>query len=409
MRKLILIFINMLLGCLCWCQENDSLNSKLDLLRAPSSPAANLLEFATSDIEKPSDVSSFMLSLQSATTGFTKLPANYAVDLAPFWLLRKGNFTTDRLNSTLFGEVFKQSFVISFGYRNPDSTETNFNTKNSYTSIGFKFSFARGHFDPNTQDALTKIGEIQSRILKLYHDATLSFEKNDPEYIRLKKQRDSLAKIYGTNAPGHPDFVSAAAALTARHKELLVSQKETFQSLDAYNKDLKELQSLASKFKITRLGFFCDLAGGTSLEFVDKIFDKTNVYNAGAWVTFGNNSQKGWGTYGIVRYLYNPNKIFADDNDQLKRANISTLDAGGRILYSNPDSRFTFSVEAIYRSVLNKNVIAPSWKLVTNAAYDLPNNQKLTLTFGRNFDGTITKDGNVITALTFLTGFGNKR
>jgi Tol biopolymer transport system component len=47
--------------------------------------------------------------------------------------------------------------------------------------------------------------------------------------------------------------------------------------------------------------------------------------------------------------------------------------------------------------------------LVFNAAYDIGQNQQLTFSFGRNFDGTITKDGNLIAALNFVKGFGASR
>ncbi len=47
--------------------------------------------------------------------------------------------------------------------------------------------------------------------------------------------------------------------------------------------------------------------------------------------------------------------------------------------------------------------------LVFNADYAIWKNQKLTFSFGKNFDGAISKGGNLIAALTFLAGFGNKR
>ena len=59
---------------LVYSQGGIDTTIKVDLLKAPSSPASNLLGIAPSDIEKPTDVSAFMLSLQSATNSFIKLP-----------------------------------------------------------------------------------------------------------------------------------------------------------------------------------------------------------------------------------------------------------------------------------------------------------------------------------------------
>jgi hypothetical protein len=47
--------------------------------------------------------------------------------------------------------------------------------------------------------------------------------------------------------------------------------------------------------------------------------------------------------------------------------------------------------------------------VVANADYALAANQKLIFSFGRNFDGTITKEGNLVAALTVLFGFGTSR
>jgi hypothetical protein len=66
-------------------------------------------------------------------------------------------------------------------------------------------------------------------------------------------------------------------------------------------------------------------------------------------------------------------------------------------------------VEAIYRSVLQENTIDPNWRLVFSAEYDVGMNQKLSFSFGRNFDRTISRGGNLMTALNFIKGFGNKR
>jgi len=63
-----------------------------------------------------------------------------------------------------------------------------------------------------------------------------------------------------------------------------------------------------------------------------------------------------------VRYLYQPSKIFADESNVLQTNDISTLDAGAKAYLNALKGRFTLSAEAIYRSVLNKDLIDPSWR-----------------------------------------------
>jgi hypothetical protein len=111
--------------------------------------------------------------------------------------------------------------------------------------------------------------------------------------------------------------------------------------------------------------------------------------------------------YGIIRYLYNPDKIYADEKNILKQSDLSTLDGGMRLLYDNPNTAFTFSGEAVYRSVLNKTDVKPTWRFTINADYEVAPQKILTLAFGRDFDGMFNKDGNVIAAINFVMGLGN--
>ena len=151
------------------------------------------------------------------------------------------------------------------------------------------------------------------------------------------------------------------------------------------------------------------MAGGISAEFVDKNFSKSRVNNAGLWSTAGYTDEKFGTGLMLVRYLYNPDKIYAKDNGVNDLGDISTLDAGFRYVLGKPQSRLNISLEAIYRSVLSNIDLDSSWRFVFNADYTIVKNQKLTFSFGRNFDGTTTKDGNLIAALTFIKGFGSSR
>jgi hypothetical protein len=112
---------------------------------------------------------------------------------------------------------------------------------------------------------------------------------------------------------------------------------------------------------------------------------------------------------GIARYLFQPDKIFADDNNVIQSKDISTFDAGGKLLFNGFNGRLALSTEVIYRSVLTTSTVDPSWRLVFNTEYDIGKNKKLTFAFGRNFDGAISKGGNLIAALNFISSFGSAR
>ncbi|MCX2493043.1 hypothetical protein OQX63_06140 [Pedobacter sp. PF22-3] len=95
------------------------------------------------------------------------------------------------------------------------------------------------------------------------------------------------------------------------------------------------------------------------------------------------------------------------DNLKNNIGNISTFDTGLRFVFTK--NKFGGGAEALYRSILSSATVKPSWRVVANADYALSDNQKIIFSFGRNFDGTVTKNGNLVAALTVLFGIGTNR
>lgn len=409
MKKILLFTVTCLLVAIGWAQpeNNQEATVSLDLLRSPSSPGANLLGFATSDIQKPTDRTAFMASLQSASSGFTKLPGNFAVEISPFWLTRHKGFTIADMDKGGFSKIFRQTFLLSAAIRNADSGDARFNPLSTYTGFGFQFSIRRGRFDDKTKTDLDSIQKLQVLVTLAVDSIKRNLLKNNSYYQGLITEQNTIIENLNGDAPNNTRFKELADTITIISRETL----DTAQNLkNEYKASLASLKQLAAEFKIERIGFFMDFAGGSSLEFRNKTFNNSKVYNAGAWLTFGTNTKKGLSILGIMRYLYNPEQVFADPGNILKKDNYSTIDGGARLAFSGDKKRFLFSAEALYRSVLNKNTIDPSWRLALNAEYDIgKKNQKLTFVFGRNFDGTITKDGNLMAALNLIAGFGSNR
>ena len=381
----------------------DSSKVTLDLLRAPSSPGASLLGFAPSEIERPSDVSAFMTTIQSASLGFTKFPFNYAIDLSPFWLTKKtSGFTTASLNSTKFKDVFRQSLVISMAIRNADTVDKRFNGKSTYSGFGFKFNLIRGNYSKNTATILNAISEIQNSIVLGIDTSGARLFLKDSVMVRTTLKLNLLEDLLGPQVDNNAQYIFLQKILEARQKVII-------DSLQQKQKELPRLKSLAENFKIIRTGWYWDIAGGGSIEFLNSSFSNSKIYNAGIWTTFGNTNEKSVSILFIGRYLYNPKMVYQESNSINTVGNISTIDAGTRFAFANSDNKFLFSGEAIYRHTLSYGMIPATWKLALNIEYDINKNQKLTFVFGRAFDGTISKDGTLIAALNLLAGFGNKR
>jgi hypothetical protein len=227
----------------------------------------------------------------------------------------------------------------------------------------------------------------------------------DTAYKAKLAERVKARKDFGINST---QYKQADAALNQMRQVLL--DKFRTEKLITNTNTYTELKKQARDFTIERVGFFLDFAGGFAVRFPTNQLGYSFADNAGAWLTGGyEGGNKALSFYGLARYLYQPEKIYADTTNTISGKNISTFDMGGRLLYATSNDKFDMGAEAIYRSVLNKSIIDPSWRVVFSAEYDLGFNKKLTFNFGRDFNGVVTKGGTLIAAINLITGFGNKK
>lgn len=392
---------------------------ELDLLKAPVSPASNLLGFAQSEIDKPTDVTDFMATIQSASDNFSKLPSNFAIDIAPFWLTKSkslGDISTVGLQNSYGGNVIPQTLVLSFAVKNVDSTTVNYNANSTYAGFGFKFHIYRGNYDTKTQEKLNQIVKLQQKKLELMkNNSDQVYDNLSEEILELRKKREKLFDGIDTDDDS-PENLQLIELLSIRAGKIDAEIEEKIEKLLEQNESTEEVSSLdekvkaiASDFQLTRIGFTWDFAGGISGEFQNKSFNQGKIYNAGIWTTFGYTTEKAGAFLGLVRYLNNPERIFALDNTINELNSVSTFDMGFRYILGGTQSKFNASLEAVYRSYLSDFEADNSWRLILNLDYAIVKNQKITFSFGKNYDGTTTKDGNLVAALGTVFGFGNKR
>jgi hypothetical protein len=394
-------------------------NIEFDALKAPVSPASSLLGFAQSDIDKPTDVSEFMLSMQSASNNYSKIPSNFAIDIAPFWILKnknRGDITTLGLEKSNGGNVIPQTFVLSIAVKNTDSTTFAFNKESTYAGVGFKFYIYRGNYDEETKVKLSKIYALQKvRLDFMNKNQEEVYEALPEEIISLKEKRKQIFNGIDIEDKSE-DNLKLIELLYNRAEKLDKEIEEKIEQLLSKNKNSEnsnvineKIKKLASEFQLTRVGFTWDIAGGISGEFHNKSINQGKIYNAGIWTTIGYTTEKSGAFIGLLRYLYNPERIAAIENITNTFENTSTLDAGIRYILGQPQARFNASLEAIYRSFLSNSTSANNWRLMVNLDYAVVKNQKLTFSFGKNYDGTTIKDGNLIATLGTVFGFGNKK
>jgi hypothetical protein len=400
MKKFTLSFIGCVIVLFATAQTEAEKEQTVDLLKSPASPAAQLLNIAPAAIERPTDLSSFWLSITSSTNNLTKLPTNYAFDISPAALFGKPISLKD-LSTTKFSEVVRQSFVISAGIRTDEDT---INDMSFYkTGVGFKVSFARPKWTEATERGYKTLINIQRKITEQLEEISIQIEDQEPLKSKLQ-ERQAILQSKGRESEEYKKADSAFNQLREVELATAIANDATLTSLK------ENVRLRAREFKIERRGFFLDLAGGMSFQFPTNELGYSLVDRSGAWLTGGyEGGNKKMSLLALARYLYQPETIYADPTGTIPSKNISTFDAGTRVLYATSNDQFNFSFEAIYRSVLTNSIIDPSWRLVFSAEYDIGTNQKLSFNFGRDFDGTTQKGGTIIGMLNFITGFGNKR
>jgi hypothetical protein len=377
------------------CQDQMVTN----LLKAPTSPVAQLLNFSPSIIEKPTDLSALWLSIKNSTNDFSKLPNSYAVDLSPAEIFKSQYQTLQSLSDSVHTRrIMGETFVLSIGFQQfTDST-----TKLTYpkTGIGLKTSFFRPAWDSTTMSKYDALTGMQDSLADLAGTAQQRM-LNDPTVKKLLAQRDSLVNAHQMNTLAYKNLETLIQTTEGDKLTLYLSQ--TASDLEG------RIKTAATSFTITRRGFSLDLAGGFTAAFPTNQIEYSLADKAGLWLT-GGYVKRIVSILGIVRYLYQPDSIFADSTGKLPTSKVSTLDGGLSLNITSTNTKFNLALEAVYRSVLNRHSpITPSWHVVLNASYSLGDNKLISLNFGRDFDGVLASGGNLIAGLNLVLGFGGAK
>jgi hypothetical protein len=395
-----------------FAQKIDTANINVELLKAPTSPAFNLLDIAPSDIERPTDITAFMASIQNGTSNFTAFPKNYSVELAPFLLFKNTGHPLNTYDSSNWWKyVLPQSFQLSLGVSRQNLNGEVSDEEGSFTrgAVGIKFSIIRQQWSRETKENFKSLVDAQRTLLNEIEGEHLNERIDSLESVKIILE--GQLQIINNQMPSGPEKERLLRELNPKLAEVVSKLNDERNLLMTQLESYQVVKQLGSTFEITRQdGAFLDIASGLVLDFPEDRFNASLVSKAGVWVTGGYDaSSKSISIMGIARYLYQPDKVFATDSIQLNTENISTFDFGAKVSIIAMERRFTASAEGIYRSVLNENVIEPSWRLILNLGYAIGLNQKITFAFGKNFDGTITKGGNLVAALNFIKGFGSKK
>ncbi len=371
-----------------WAQE-ETKEFKLNLLETPSDPAFIIMGNSNTEIETPSNVSDLKTSLQNATNNFSALPSNYALSIAPGWLINGKAISYERyLNDNSVIDNVWQSLQLSLGTSVLNQNNTDFRRMGA----GLKFALYRGEVAERTQNKFRQY--LQKVHLNIFEE-TQKEKQNDALYKKLSQE---LKEAYIKNDSAQ--ISQLEVQLEQRTEALMQKVSDNLES--SKNTDLKILTDI----KLERTGFFWDVSGAGAMNFYNKNLDSSDLYRWGAWTNFGWKGDTNQFIF-MARYLSFTNDPFVTPTEVIDSVKYQSLDFGLKYVW-NPTEKFKVSGEGIYRFMLDEGM-DQTYKFMVNFAYDVGKNQIINLALGRDFEGVYTKKASGLMYLSYIIGFGNER
>lgn len=365
-------------------EEQDT--ESLSLLLTPPAPGFVLLGIEPTSVERPGSVADLTVTILNQTDDLSILPSDFALEVAPFWLLGGEDLTyeayagTDNLLATILQSASFSVATTSNAETSPDPTSTSL-------GFGFRCSLLRGSIDPTFANYAQKLDSLWEAMERVHMDIAQTFGQRlqqDSTYQRLLRQARQA----------DPPLKSLLEAQMAARQAVIQNEVE-HEIRTARHGELTRIRNLATSLQVRRLGWKLDLAGGVAVDFPARDFDRGSLTRAGAWVTSGYEGRR-FGFLAVGRFL----------GDRQVSEN-SAIDVGGRVVYDGRE-KFSLSVEGVYRRFPERKVgDEDTWRLAFLFNYYVAKNRALAFTFGRDFEGQQT--GNLISLVNFMIGFGSKR
>lgn len=399
--------------CLLCCSnlisvaQNDKKATTVDIniLQPPSSPGASLIGISPNDIVKPSDPKALLLQVQNLANNFSAVPQSFALDFAPKWLFGKQDSLKKFATKTDLKSNIIQSMVVSVAYKK-DSIDK---ALGSNLGVGLKFSIFRG--SPNVKKVYRYLDLLAEHFSNEIIETKILGKNKD--YQKYKKQLENLKN---TKLDLLSKSMSVPEELNNDISDLDYKILKLKEDNGIYDGDsisiYKRMESNLNNLIFARVGFKLDVGSGIVWEYPNFQTNTSKVSKAGVWVVSGYENEK-ISLLGIARYLHNPEKAFADEKNVIKKETFDTFDYGLRFTFTDFENKISLSSEAIHRAIIGnqtlQNSIPASWRLTLNATYEINKTLSLTFAFGRDFDGTISKGGNVISFLNLVSSFGGTK
>jgi len=332
---------------------------ELNKMRAPDSPAFDLLGMSPSEIQRPTSVSQLAVNLGTFLGGGSLIVSrSFSFEVAPYWLRAHPALTWEALERERFLKAFRNA-TLSLGTRSVDVSE---DVPSPYTDLAAGIRLKPYDGKPSLKCAL----ELQT-IRKKAADAAAAGLVPPDVIVDLSKQFPPQ------------ELDAAVEAWKAAHVKTIEDM-------------VPRLSEACLAGAAARTGLLVDAAGAAAWRFTTSSFDSGRLNTWAAWITAGW-AVPLWSVLVLARYQRSD--MIGEPED--------ALDVGARIVVAS--SRFAVSSEGIYREVSGHD---PRYRVVGLAEYAIlpASDAWLSVSFGR--DALMTGKGELVALANVKWGFGRK-
>lgn len=326
----------------------------LDELRVPISPAFTLLGVTPTEIERPSTARAFAVGLLSASERANgELPANLAIELAPYWWTDKPKLTFDEYYRANPGQRMAQSFAISLASSELSTYRQDENAKGTALALGARTMILGGKKNPELQRAVDAL-------------------------VRQLDDLDACVPFIDPKAPAPPPDAKVVGQITVNG---VTHRESTLDLSPACETALQSIKSRAlrvSTFDRERVGLVLEAAGGAVMEVPKDDASDKRTAKYGGWLTWSYRSSG-------AEDLDTPSALTVVAVQRWLRDDISSedaIDVGARLIYKSTDNQWTVSGEYLKRFA---DETGDSSSSRITLEYALSERYTLTAALGRNF------------------------
>ena len=336
--------------------------------RTPTSPAFTILGLAPTAVERPSNPADLALAFLSQLEDPTIVPADFAVEASPYWLVGRPRLTwlDDERRSVWESLTRTAAFSIGTGEVGTRSAPVR------ALAVGARASVFSGRLSAESRR------QIEQLEVRLQAEAALGLRM-------MAAQLQELNRMLKAGEITAEQFAQLMAAL----------QKATLESREyRESAERKAVEELLQTFATVRDGFFLELAAASAWRFPEAVWDQGQFDRWGLWAT-PSYLHRGAAIVGVLRYLSADADAGTDEG---------VLDYGARGVHFR--ERYGMSLEYVRRTFRAPGFTS-AYRLVATVEYAVTDPIWLVVSLGR--DHNTQREGSLVARLGLSINFRKER